>query len=358
MLVFTLTKETTLGRRGVLETPHGTVQTPFFMPVATAGAMKGMTHEELKSLGAEIMLSNTYHLHLHPGEDLVAEAGGLHEFIHWDKPMLTDSGGFQVFSLQKIRKISDDGVEFQSHIDGSSHWLSPETSMEIQHKLGADMIMCFDECPPSTAPRREIEKAVERTLLWAQESKKHHERLKKKNGKGPMLFGIVQGGLERDLREKCAEELIAMDFDGYALGGLAVGESEEDMLSVVDTVCPLLPAEKLRYLMGVGVVSQMEKTIAKGIDMFDCVLPMRIARHGTLLMSTGSDLKIINSPYKHDHSILDPDSPSALSRVHTKSYVHHLMKIGERFGETIATMQNMGVTLSAIGNIRKKMDAE
>ena len=354
--MFTLQKETDLGRRGTLSLSHGTIETPFFMPVGTAGAMKGITHQDLLDLGAQILLCNTYHLHLSPTEDIIEEAGGLHEFIHWKKPILTDSGGFQVFSLKNLRTIDDSGVSFRSHINGDMHHLSSTSSIEIQHKLGADMIMCFDECPPSTASREEIEKAVDRTLLWAKQCKETHEALKKQNGLSPMLFGIVQGGLEPDLRKKCAEELIAMDFDGYAIGGLAVGESEEEMFNVLDTVCPLLPREKPHYLMGVGKVDQMRTCIAKGIDMFDCVLPMRIARHGTLLISDGSEIKISNSKYRTDHTLLDPNSPSPLSKVHFKSYLHHLFKMNERFGETIAAMQNIGVTLKAMQELREEME--
>lgn len=358
MRMFTLQKSTPLGRRGTLETAHGIIETPFFMPVGTAGAMKGITHQDLLDLGAQILLCNTYHLLLQPGDDRIKDAGGLHDFIAWEKPILTDSGGFQVYSLRNISKIEDHGVEFRSHINGDTYFLGPEEAMRIQHNLGSDMIMVFDECPPSTAKRSQIQAAVDRTLRWAQECKKIHKDLDdhRKDGTPCRLFCIVQGGLERDLREHCAQELIAMGFDGYAIGGLAVGESQEEMYSVLDTVCPLLPEDKPRYLMGVGVVDQMKTAVAKGIDMFDCVLPMRIARHGTILLSDGTDIRIQNEKYITDDSPVDPDSPSDLSRIHKKSYLNHLFKAKERLADTIAAKQNLGVTLSAMQKLRKDIE--
>ena len=365
--MFSLLSESLLGRRGRLTTAHGTLETPFFMPVGTAGAMKGLTHEDLVLLGAEILLCNTYHLHLRPGEDVVQEAGGLHGFINWTKPILTDSGGFQVFSLEALRTVTDEGVSFQSHLDGTPLFLGPEEAMTIQHKLGSDIIMCFDQCPPSTAPRAEIEIAVDRTLRWAAACKKVHERICGRDAKScvstrqppqrPLLFGIVQGGLHRDLRRKCAEELIAIGFDGYALGGLAVGESEDEMFSVLDDVCPILPKDKPRYLMGVGRISQMITSVAKGIDMFDSVLPMREARHGTLHLSDGSTIRILNSKFVKDHEPVDSESPSLLSRTYKKSYLNHLMRSGERLGETIACAQNIGMTLREIRDLRKRIEA-
>ncbi|OGJ54068.1 hypothetical protein A3D11_00050 [Candidatus Peribacteria bacterium RIFCSPHIGHO2_02_FULL_49_16] len=353
---FTLFSTSPSGRRGRLKVSHGIIETPFFFPVATAGAMKGIGHQELQDLGAQALLCNTYHLHLRPGEDVVADAGGLHQFIGWEKPILTDSGGFQIFSLRNIRSLHDDGVTFRSHLDGTEHVLGPKEAMEIQHKLCADIIMVLDECPPSTADRCEIEKAVERTLLWARECKRIHEELKRKDGASmPLLFGIVQGGIHRDLREYCARELITMDFDGYAIGGLAVGESTEEMYEVLDWVCPLLPEKKPRYLMGVGKLSQLSVCVSKGIDMFDCVLPMREARHGLVYVSDGSVLRMTNQKYITDHSIIDPSSPSPLSRRHTKSYLSHLIRCGERYGETIACMQNMGMTLQMMRELREKV---
>ncbi len=357
--VLTLLKTTPKGRRGSLRTAHGDIPTPFFMPVATAGAMKGILFEDLLALGADVLLSNTYHLHLSPGEKTIESAGGLHSFVGWKKPMLTDSGGFQVFSLKNIRSISDDGVAFKDHRNGDPHFIGPNEAMEIQHALGADIIMCFDECPPSTAPRAEQIKAVERTLLWAKKCKERHEELKKKRKTpdSPLLFGIVQGGLELDLRKKCAEELIAIGFDGYALGGLAVGETEEEMYRVLEAICPLLPADKPRYLMGVGELNQIDKAVACGIDMFDCVSPMREARHGNIWLKNGEKIRIHRSEYSTDHSPIDVDSPAPTSRKHLKSYLHHLLRLGERTGETLACLQNMGVILEHMRNLQSEIQS-
>lgn len=325
------------------------------MPVATAGAMKGITFDQLESFSPYVMLCNTFHMHLDPGEDIVERAGGLHKFINWKKPILTDSGGFQVFSLSDIRKIDDDGVTFKSPRDGSEHRFTPESAMEIQHKLGADIIMCLDHCPPSTASRKEIEEATTRTINWAKRCKVRHEELCKERGTNPLLFGIVQGGLEHDLREMCAKALSDIEFDGYAVGGLAVGETPEQMFEVLTHVCPVLPKDAPRYLMGVGRVDQMEKAVALGIDMFDCVLPMREARHGRLFMTDGSTVRITQAAFRDDHSVIDVDSPSSLSREHTRSYLHHLNRIGERYGETIACMQNVSVTLLKMKQLREKI---
>jgi queuine tRNA-ribosyltransferase len=360
--MFTLHSTNAHGRRGQIMTMHGAIETPTFFPVGTGGAMRGITTKELKEIGAEVLLCNTYHLHLRPGEDIVAEAGGLHSFIGWDRPILTDSGGFQVFSLRERRTATDEGVTFQSHIDGSTHALGPKSAMEIQHKLGSNIIMCFDECPPSKAPREEVSRAVDRTIKWAAECKRHHTQLLEKRGSSdsplprPLLFGIIQGGLERDLRKKCAEELISIGFDGYAVGGLAVGESEEEMLSVLDDICPLLPKDKPRYLMGVGHRRQLPLCVARGIDFFDCVMPMREARHGTIYVSDGSTLRITLADTLHDHTPLDPNSPAPIGRATLKSYLSYLLRAGERLGETIACTQNLAVTLALIKEIRAKTE--
>jgi queuine tRNA-ribosyltransferase len=351
--MFELLATTELGRRGRLHTMHGVIETPIFFPVGTGGAMRGILLDDLKTLGADVLLCNTYHLHLQPGEGIVGEAGGLHRFIGWDRPILTDSGGFQVFSLEGIRKMHEHGVEFQSHIDGSRHFLGPEEAMRIQHTLGSDIIMCFDECPPSTAPRQKQIEAVDRTIRWARECKQWHEKL----NHGSLLFGIVQGGLEQDLRKKCAEELIAIGFDGYAVGGLAVGETEQEMYDVLDYVCPVLPEDKPRYLMGVGRPSQHREAVKRGIDIFDCVLPMREARHGKIYRSDGTELRIRNAEYVHDHSAIDPDSPSPPSRKHTLAYLSYLFRSGERSAETIACMQNLGVTLEAMKKLRDEIQS-
>ena len=370
--MFTLEKSSGSGRRGFIHTAHGPIPTPVFMPVATAGAMKGITLDDLETLGADMLLSNTYHLHLSPGEKLIESAGSLHDFIGWEKPILTDSGGFQVFSLKSIRKITEEGVEFRSHRNGNTHFIGPREAMRIQHALGADIIMCFDECPPSTAPRAEQISAVDRTLRWAKVCKEEHVRLKAGRAEkaemsvsnktsnlsaiSPLLFGIVQGGLEPDLRKKCAEELIAIGFDGYAVGGLAVGESEKDMYGVLDLVCPILPKEKPRYLMGVGERHQIISAVAKGIDMFDCVSPMREARHGNVWLTDGTKLRIRRAEYANDFSPIDPLSPAPSSQKHSRAYLHHLLRLGERYGETLACLQNMAMVLQTIKNVRKEID--
>ncbi len=356
--MFNLIHSSTPGRQGEIETEHGNIQTPFFMPVGTTGAMKGLSHKDILDLKSQILLCNTYHLHVQPGDKIINKAGGLHKFIGWEKPILTDSGGYQVFSFGKDgrMKVEKNGVKFKCHIDGRPLFIGPKESIEIQHNLGSDIIMVFDECPPSTASRKNIESAVETTLRWAKKCKMQNEKYKKKNkGKGPLLFGIVQGGLERDLREKCVEELIAIGFDGYALGGLAVGESEKEMLSVVKNITPLLPENSPRYLMGVGMPHQIEACVKMGIDMFDCVLPMRIARHGTIFLSNGKEIRIQNAKYKTDHTVIDESSPSELGRTHLKSYLHHLFKAKERYGETIACSQNLGVVLKTMQDIRSNL---
>lgn len=359
--MFSLHSESPIGRRGRLQTAHGVIETPFFLPVATGGAMRGITLPDLETIGAQVLLCNTYHLHLQPGEEIIAAAGGLHCFIGWEKPILTDSGGFQVFSLANIRRVEEHGVAFQSHIDGRRVFLGPQEAITIQHQLGGDMIMCFDECPPSRAPRSAQVAAVDRTLRWAKECKQEHERLYAQPNPNPspnprpLLFAIVQGGLERDLREKCAQELRTISFDGYAIGGLAVGETEDEMFGILDVVCPLLPMDKPRYLMGVGRIGQHRTAVAKGIDMFDSVLPMRIARHSTLLLSDGSEIRILNNRYRTDHSFIDPLSPSPLSRRHVKSYLSHLFHAKERSAETIACLQNIAVTLEAMRKLREEI---
>ena len=356
---FSIACQGTHGRSGVIHTPHGVIPTPFFMPVATAGAMKGITLQDLEILGADILLSNTYHLHLSPGESLIEAAGGLHTFIGWKKPMLTDSGGFQVFSLKGMRTISNDGVLFRNHRNGDEHFIGPREAMRIQHALGADIIMCFDECPPSVAPRAEQISAVDRTLRWAKICKEEHEALKREKMKSsPLLFGIVQGGLEADLRKKCAEELIAIGFDGYAVGGLAVGESEKDMYDVLEYVCPILPVDAPRYLMGVGERHQIREAVKKGIDMFDCVSPMREARHGNVWLSDGSKLRIRRSEYAQDFSLIDAHSPAAESRHHSRAYLHHLFRLGERAGETLACLQNIAIILQFMRALREEISAE
>lgn len=359
--MFQLVCSTDLGRHGLLSTPHGVLATPFFLPVATCGAMKGLTHEQLIDVGAEALLCNTYHLHLQPGEGTILLAGGLHRFIAWEKPILTDSGGFQVFSLRGLSHIREDGVTFRSHRDGSTHFIGPVESMMIQHALGSDIIMCFDDCPPSLSSRSRILDAVDRTLHWARRCKvAHEERCAAREllpEERPLLFGIVQGGLEPDLRKKCAEELQAIGFDGFAIGGLAVGESESEMLSVLDLVCPILPRDAPRYLMGVGKIDQHRSCVQRGIDMFDCVLPMREARHGSVYLSDGTRIRIRGAQFAQDFAPLDLASPSQIGTRYSRAYVRHLLHSGERLGETIACTQNMAVTLGKMHQLRQAIVA-
>ena len=354
--MFTLKEKTEKARLGTLKTQHGEIQTPFFMPVGTAGAMKGLTHDQILDLGAQILLCNTYHLHLQPSEKTVKKAGGLHEFVNWEKPILTDSGGYQVFSFGQSgrMKIKKNGVEFQNHLNGDKLFIGPKESIQIQHDLGSDIIMVFDHCPPSTASRPEIEKAVETTLRWAKECKKVHDKLCKKTGKSSLLFGIVQGGLELDLREKCLQELVSIGFDGYALGGLAVGESETELFRIVKAIAPLMPEDKPRYLMGVGMPNQLKKCVGYGIDMFDCVYPMRVARHGSILLSDGTTIRIQNNKFKEAHEPIDQNSKSEFGRNHSRSYLHHLFKAKERLADTIAASQNLSVILEVMRELREE----
>ena len=290
----------TKARRGRVTTPHGTIETPVFMPVGTAATVKAMRPEEIKELGAEIILSNTYHLYLRPGHEIVKAAGGLHKFMNWDRPILTDSGGFQVFSLGAMRKIREEGVEFRSHIDGSKHMLSPEKSMEIQNALGSDIIMAFDECAPYPADRQYVKDSLERTTRWLRRCKEYHQNTDRQS-----LFGIMQGGMYTDLRRESAEQIVELDLPGYAIGGLSVGEPKPLMYEIMDECVDYLPKEKPRYLMGVGSPDCLFEGVERGIDMFDCVLPTRIARHGMAMTSQGR-VNIKNAAYEKDFTPLDP----------------------------------------------------
>ncbi|HZK00095.1 MAG TPA: tRNA guanosine(34) transglycosylase Tgt [Tissierellaceae bacterium] len=346
---FELVKEDkdTRARLGRIHTPHGVIETPVFMPVGTRATVKAMTPEEVKSLGAEIILSNTYHLYLRPGHDLIKEAGGLHKFMNWHGPILTDSGGFQVFSLGDLRKITEEGVEFRSHIDGSKHFISPEKSIEIQNALGADIIMAFDECTPYPASYDYVEQSMERTTRWAQRCKDYH-----KNTDSQALFGIVQGGMYKDLRERSASDLIEMDFPGYAIGGLSVGEPLETMCDLLDFTTPLLPKDKARYNMGVGTPDYLFESVIRGIDMADCVLPTRIARNGTLITSQGR-LVIRNAKYKRDFSPLDPECDCYACTNYSRAYVRHLFNVDEILGARLATTHNLYFLVKLMENIRK-----
>jgi len=335
-------------RAGLLATPHGRVETPAFMPVGTAGAVKAMTRAQLEETGARILLANTYHLMLRPGDDVVAELGGLHGFTGWPGPFLTDSGGYQVFSLAALRRIDEDGVSFRSHLDGSSHRLTPERSMEVQSNLGADVVMAFDECPPAAASREEVAAAAERTSRWARRSRAAHRR------DDQWLFGIVQGGIHLDLRERSALEVVALGFAGHAIGGLAVGEARDDTWRVVQHVAPLLPAEKPRYLMGVGTPEDILDGVARGVDLFDCVLPTRNARNGQLFTSAGR-LSIRNARYRRDPRPPDPACACFTCRTASRAYLRHLHLAGEMTAATLMTLHNLAFYLDTLRAVRQNI---
>ena len=321
-------------RYGILHTNHGDVELPMFMPVGTLATVKTLSPEEVKSLGAGVILSNTYHLSLRPGEDIVARAGGLHKFMNYDGPMLTDSGGFQVFSLSDNRQITEEGVTFKNHLNGSKLFMSPERSIEIEQKLGADIAMSFDECCPYPVTHDYMKKSVERTLRWAKRGQIAHTR------EDQALFGIVQGGEFEDLRKFCAEELVKMDFDGYSIGGTSIGEPKDVMYKMVSYAVKYLPDDKPRYLMGVGSVDEILDGIEKGVDMFDCVLPTRIARHGALMTSTGR-VNIRDSKYKEDFTPLDKECDCYCCKNYTKAYLRHLYICDESFGKRLLSIHNI-----------------
>ena len=334
-------------RLGKIYTPHGVIETPIFMPVGTRATVKAMTPEELKDLGAQIILGNTYHLYLKPGHELIEEAGGLHKFMNWDRPILTDSGGFQVFSLGDLRKITEEGVEFRSHIDGSKHFISPEKSIQIQNSLGSDIIMAFDECAPYPSDWDYVKKSLERTTRWAKRCKDANA-----NPDTQALFGIIQGGMYRDLREQSAKEIIDLDFPGYAVGGLSVGEPADLMCEMLDYTVPLLPKEKPRYLMGVGSPDYLFEAVIRGIDMADCVLPTRIARNGTVLTSQGK-LVIRNEIYSRDFTSLDPECDCYTCKNYSRAYIRHLFNVNEILGSRLATIHNLYFLIKLMENIRE-----
>ena len=322
-------------RTGILHTPHGDVETPMFMPVGTQATVKFVSPEELYALGAGVVLANTYHLWLRPGEDIVAKAGGVQKFMNYKGPMLTDSGGFQVFSLADTRKISEEGVSFKSTLNGDQLFLSPEKSIQIQNAIGADIMMSFDECIPYPATYDYAKKSMERTLRWAERGKNANQRPEEQ-----ALFGIVQGGDYQDLREYCAEKLIEMDFDGYAVGGTSVGEDKETFLRMVGWSCKDLPLDKPRYLMGVGAVNDLLEAVSMNIDMCDCVLPTRLARHGTLLTSEGR-INIRKAIYRDDFTPLDPECDCYCCRNYTRAYLNHLFRTDEGFGTRLMSIHNL-----------------
>ena len=334
-------------RLGRVYTKHGYFDTPAFMPVGTQGTVKTMSPCELKDIGAQIILSNTYHLYMRPGPDIIKEAGGLHKFISWDSSILTDSGGFQVFSLNALRDLSDDGVTFKSHIDGSKHFFTPEKSIQIQNSLGADIIMCFDECAPYPSSFEYVEQAVKRTTTWALRCKNAHA-----NSSEQALFGIVQGGIFKELREKSANELIDIGFPGYAIGGLSVGEPKEKMYEMLDYTVPILPEDKPRYLMGVGTPDYLIDGAIRGIDMFDCVFPTRLGRNGTVLTSKGRII-IRDALYARDFSSLDPECDCYACKNFSRAYIRHLLKCNEVLGIRLTTLHNVKFILDLMKKIRQ-----
>lgn len=321
-------------RRGRLTFDRGTIETPAFMPVGTYGTVKGMKAEEVAETGAEIILGNTFHLMLRPGTEIIEQHGGLHGFMNWDKPILTDSGGFQVFSLGKMRKITEEGVKFNSPVNGEKIMLTPERSMEVQRSLGSDIVMIFDECTPYPASHEESKVSMELSLRWAQRSKDAHK------GNLNALFGIVQGGMYEDLREVSVNGLTSIGFDGYAIGGLSVGEPKEDMIRILDHTAPLIPENKPRYLMGVGKPEDLVEGVRRGIDMFDCVMPTRNARNGHLFVTDGV-IKIRNARHKTDTGPLDPECDCYTCKNYSRAYLHHLDKCNEILGSQLNTMHNL-----------------
>ena len=339
-------------RRGVVHTPHGDIQTPIFMPVGTQATVKSMTPEELKEdVKAQIILANTYHLYLRPGHDLVKEAGGLHKFMNWDKPILTDSGGFQVFSLSGLRKITEEGVKFSSHLDGSKHLFTPEKVMEIEEFLGADIIMAFDECCPYPSDYKYTENSMYRTTRWAERCKKAHTT----TNQG--LFGIIQGGFYKDLRKISTDDLTKMDFPGYAIGGISVGEPKEEFLDILRYTTPLMPENKPRYLMGVGTPDYLIEAALAGIDMCDCVLPTRLARHGTALTSKGK-IVIRNATYEKDWGKLDDECDCYACQNYTRAYIRHLVKTNEILGIRLISLHNLRFLTRLMEQVREAIEQD
>ncbi len=357
--MFTLLKTEGRARRGTLTCAHGTAQTPVFMNVGTQGAIKGaLSALDLKEIGCQIELSNTYHLHLRPGDKLIKEMGGLHRFMRWDGPILTDSGGFQVFSLASRRKIKEEGVTFASHIDGRKIFMGPEESMQIQANLGSDIAMAFDECVENPAPYDYVKQSCERTLRWLARCKAEHDRLNSlPDAVNPqqMLFGINQGGVVPDLRVWHMDQIAALDCDGYAIGGLAVGEPTETMYEIIDVVEPHMPAHKPRYLMGVGTPVNILESVARGIDMFDCVLPARNARHGKLYTWAGA-LNIKNEKYKNDDRPIDPACSCPVCQTFSRGYLRHLFVAGEMLAMRLAVMHNLYFYNDLMAKIRQALD--
>jgi len=338
----------TMARYAKLQTPHGLVETPMFMPVGTLATVKFLSPEELYEINSQVILSNTYHCWLRPGHEIIKKAGGLHKFMNYNRPMLTDSGGFQVFSLAKIRDIKEEGVYFKNHLNGDALFLSPELSIEIQNALGADIIMSFDECPPFPATYEYMKDSVNRTLRWAKRGQIANKRTDQ------ALFGIVQGGEFTDLREYSAKELVSMNFPGYSIGGTSVGEDKPTMYRMVDDAIRCLPLDKPRYLMGVGTVDAIFAGVERGVDMFDCVLPTRIARHGTAMTSMGR-VNIKNKQYEEDFTTLDPNCDCMCCKNYTKAYLRHLLKCNEGLGMRLLSIHNLRFLLKLMEEIRESI---
>ena len=344
-------------RSGLIQTDHGPIETPIFMPVGTAGTVKGVHQRELEDdIKAQIILGNTYHLYLRPGIEIISEAGGLHKFIGWNRPILTDSGGYQVYSLSKTRKIVEKGVTFSSHIDGSKHFFTPEKAIDIQRTIGADIIMAFDECTPYPCDYKYAKSSMEMTHRWLKRCCEHFDNTASPYDYEQTLFPIVQGSTYKDLRQQSAEAIASFDRPANAIGGLSVGEPAEEMYEMTDVVCQILPRDKPRYLMGVGTPVNLLECIALGIDMFDCVLPTRNARHGLIYTANGI-LNMRNAKWKHDFSAIDPDGPCPTSKFYTKSYLRHLVHSRELLGAQITSIHNLSFYLWLVGEARKHIQA-
>lgn len=346
----------TRARRGTVHLNHGDVQTPAFMPVGTYGTVKGMLPRDIEAIGADIILGNTFHLWLRPGTDIIDKFGGLHKFMHWDKPILTDSGGFQVFSLGAMRKITEEGVNFKSPIDGAKVFLSPEKSMQIQYSLNSDIVMQFDECTPYPATHDEAKKSLELSLRWGQRCVDEHNKLGNTNA----LFGIIQGSMYADLRKQSLEGLLEIGFDGYAIGGLSVGEPKEEMIDVLDYIADDMPADKPRYLMGVGKPEDLVEGVRRGVDMFDCVMPTRNARNGHYFVTGNEEnqgiVRIRNSQYREDMGPLDPECNCYCCQNFTRAYLYHLNKCKEMLGAQLATIHNLRYYQRLMQGIRDAID--
>lgn len=349
---FKLSKTHNGARRGEIHTAHGTIQTPVFMPVGTRATVKGMFPEDVADTGAEIILGNTYHLMLRPGAELIHKLGGLHKFANWDKPILTDSGGFQVMSLSGLRKITEEGVSFKSHIDGSKYMLTPESSTEIQYLLNSDITMAFDECTPYPATYSQAQESMELSMRWAKRSR---DAFKDRDGYGQ--FGIMQGGMHKELRKISSDALQEIDFDGYALGGLAVGEGQGEMFKVLDYAVDFLPQEKPRYLMGVGKPSDIIGAVKRGVDMFDCVIPTRSGRNGQAFTKQGT-INIRNSKHKEDATPLEEGCTCNCCQNYSKAYLHHLVKVGEMLGPMLMTMHNVHYFQDLMSRLRSYIEQE